>query len=623
MKLNRDPGAQAPEQMLDDKKLLERIQENFRIAKLEYQKPFARARKLAATDDGSIWTVINAKYPEYQIMPDTNDVSYVKNNILASIYTVGKSARILATSEDDKQIVEDINIALEHIWSAVDVGYYQMEAGERAALMNLGITQVGWDNNMVVGSGSTFKKGEIVLKTIDPLKFMRDPFSKDLDTAGYCMTWDSYHDSVIRMNANYRDRFEAYLHSSNNSGYSSAAELPQITQDNTSGEFASKQGYHTIYVHWVRKGKDIMEIHTVNNEYILYKKDAIKPACFPFAMLYCNLPAGKLFGISEPAKIFQSSIAYNIMQSIALTAEYKNQRPPKFVNGQSGLNVASFTRTGNDADNTFIVNGDASKAVHYHEFPQVSAIAPQLMNNLKSDMQTVTGVDGRYTGRDTGSVITTGGVQNMLDQATLIDAPKVNNYEKYCKELTKLIIANYISNSSAGRSYIVKSKQDASIKTVTINFPKVPDDTIFDYEIAISTELPKNKARIEAMADSLMQMQMQYKGAGIDVDLIQPEEWLYMKDLPLREQMLKRMGLQRSQSYLDAVSKIVDTYTKYVTTGVDGPTAVQKTADLMKATQTPGMEQEATAQETQLQDMRKQQMQAQAGNMLNMYGTNQ
>ena len=59
------------------------------------------------------------------------------------------------------------------------------------------------------------------------------------------------------------------------------------------------------------------------------------------------------------------------MQSLALTAEFRNQRPPKFVSNQAGLNIRSFAQYGDDPDKTFIVNGDASKAVHYHEYPHI------------------------------------------------------------------------------------------------------------------------------------------------------------------------------------------------------------------------------------------------------------
>ncbi len=50
-----------------------------------------RAQLLDAADRGRLWETLRANnMPGYQILPDTNHVSYVKDNIVASIYSVGK-----------------------------------------------------------------------------------------------------------------------------------------------------------------------------------------------------------------------------------------------------------------------------------------------------------------------------------------------------------------------------------------------------------------------------------------------------------------------------------------------------------------------------------------------------
>ena len=75
---------------------------------------------------------------------------------------MGKSATLIPTSEQDKEIVMQLNTVFDHIWSQLDVPLYQMKAGERAALLNLGITQVGWDNSVVTGLGTdTFQRGVV------------------------------------------------------------------------------------------------------------------------------------------------------------------------------------------------------------------------------------------------------------------------------------------------------------------------------------------------------------------------------------------------------------------------------------------------------------------------------
>jgi hypothetical protein len=204
------------------------------------------------------------------------------------------------------------------------------------------------------------------------------------------------------------------------------------------------------------------------------------------------------------------------------------------------------------------------------------------MQVLNFDIKNVSGVDDRYTGRNTGSIITTGGVNAMLDQVTMIDAPKVENYEAYAKRLSELIISNYIRFSAMERKYFVRDAQNpGKWRTVAVNFPKIDNDTLFEYELSISSELPKNKSVIQSMADKLMQMQMQYNGAGIDADLITPEEWLMYQDLPMKEYMLDRMGMQRAQNWTEITSQIVNQYGGLIEQGANPEDAILATADTM------------------------------------------
>jgi hypothetical protein len=563
------------------------LKDNFNVANTEYSAAFSRAKKLDMVDKNKLWRAVSAQYPSYQILPETNHVSYIKNNILASIYTVGKCASILPTSEQDREIVMQLNIALEQIWSQLDVPYYQLLAGERAALLNLGVTQVGWDNNVVSGKDKTFQKGRCVLKNINPLHYMRDPFAPTLDEASYVITWEEYHKSVLLANENYKDSFKEFLEK--HKGGMEGTSTIQPDTDRVSKDANGKKDYYKLFTHWVRVADKIHEIHTINNEFVLYVREAIQPAMFPFAELFCNLPDESLLGVSEPNKILANSLAYNIMQSIMLTADYKNQRPPKFINSASGLNINSFKKHGNEADYTFVVNGDASRAVHYHQFPAPSATAPTNMAMLANDIKNITGVDDRYTGRDTGSILTTGGVNSMLDQVTMIDAPKVLNYEHYCKTLTQLILFNYINFSAIKRRYFVRDKRNPKKwNGVEVDFPSIDNDTVFDYEINISSELPKNKTVVANMANKMMEMQMQYSAQNIEVDLITPQEWLMLQqDLPIKEYMLERMGLQRTSNWVEATAQIVTQYTSLIEQGVNPNDALQTTAATMEAQSSP------------------------------------
>lgn len=558
-----------------------KLKEQFNLCQSQYTKEHRRMQVLDLTDRGGLWEALGAKFPAYQILPDTNHTSYIKNNLIASIYTVAKCAELLPTSEKDKDIIKNINIALEQEWTLTNISKMQKQAGCNAALHNIGITQIGWDENMISG-GDVIQKGQVRAKNISPLKFMRDPFAIDLKNSGYCMTYDKYHKSAFLANKNYRDEFKKYLDSKKYSGTTLAT--PEILGAKASSQ---QDDYYTLVTFWEKvedkEGNIVIdEIHTINAEAVLYIRQAIKPNKFPFAILYCNEPGDALIGISEPARAFANSVAYNIMDSISLTSVYKNQRPPKFVSQESKLNVNAFAKHANDADYTFVVAGDASKAVHYHQFPQVDPHIGEITSRLEGNIKNISGVDDRYTGRDTGSIITTGGIEDQLNRVTIIDTPKIENFEDYAKQLTELVLANLIE-FGAERKYFIKNENEAnSWKTISVNFPKISTKTAFNYQINISSELPRNKARIAEMANQLMEKQLQYQQQGESVDLITVEEWLMMQDLPMKEYMLERMGIQRMNNEVENVSQTLFQFAELTKQGMDPQSAMMAVAKSMK-----------------------------------------
>ena len=575
---NKNPVGR-PTLLDDEKRMLGKLQEHFDQGTTVYAKDFQRMRVLDMTDRGELWKAIGATFPKYQILPDTNYIAYVKNNLLASIYSVTKSAEIIPTSDKDKDLCINLNVALDCLWDTENVGYYQFQAGERAALCNLGITQVGWDENVTKGTGEDIVKGTVKFKNISPDHFMRDPYSESLQLGSWCCIYYDFHASVFRNDSRYKAKFEEWEASNKDSG---AVNTPAMILNNVSS--SGKKNYYTLFKWWV-KNKDggIDEIHTVNNQKVLYRKDNIKPNLFPFAQLYCNLPAGALIGTSECSKIFANNVAYNLLDSLAITAEYKNQRPPKFISDQSKLNIQAFAKHGDEADRTFVVSGNAEQAVHYHQFPATSNSLPQMKMSLEYGIQNVTGIDGRYTGRDTGSIITTGGTEEMLNRVTLIDTPKIIQYEEYCRELTKLVLLNMIEFSPK-RKFYRKRPNTTKYETIEVNFPKLSAETLFNYRIEISSELPKNKQRIAAMATDLLQAQAQYRSDGDNVNWITEEEWLMFQDIPMKEYMLERMGVQRQENALEEVAQVLYNYSGLVQNGLTPDQAMMATAQQLQQT---------------------------------------
>lgn len=566
---------------------LEDVKDTIRDTNAYYTKAIQRMRILDGADRGKVWDVVRAKFPSYQLTPDTNWVNYIKDNLVASIYTTGRYGELIPRSQDDIQLCVEFNAAMDTIWANIRADYYQMLAGERAALLNLGVTMVGWNKNLVGGTKNYWYKGDIIFKNIDPMKFRRDPYADEFDNAEFCYYFDDYALTIIKSKKLYKNRINELIKvlGEDLGGYQAEIEIKAANSrkqpDGSSKHYHRITYFYMLYPGDTEEGYKIAEIHLLDDKYVLYCKQDLKPRMFPFALLYCNLPAGDLIGASEPAKIFGNYLTYDLLNSIYATYAYKAQRPPRFVNVQSGINLRQFAKYGNDADKTFPVNGDASQAVHYGQFPPLPPELLQIKNNIGVDIMTASGIDAMYAGKDTGSVQTTGGMDTLTGNTTMRDNAKIALYEQYTRRLTELVVNNLIQFGDK-RQYTVKDPVTQQVKTVEFDFPAIDDDIRFRYDIDIQTYLPRSKARLSAAANMLLEKQAQYKP---DPEIITVEEWLLMQDIPFRDLIFKRMGIQRNTRITEQVAKTLEMFADLVDGGMDPGEAVDNIAAQLQAEQ--------------------------------------
>ena len=56
------------------------LKEFYDVANDEYSGPRRRMFLLDGADRGQLWKTITAKFPSYQVLPETNHVNYIKEN---------------------------------------------------------------------------------------------------------------------------------------------------------------------------------------------------------------------------------------------------------------------------------------------------------------------------------------------------------------------------------------------------------------------------------------------------------------------------------------------------------------------------------------------------------------
>lgn len=561
------------------------LRELFEIAEGLYAKPRKRLSFLSKVDSGQIWSAINAKFPKYQIKPDTNHVNMTKENILASIYSNPKSAFLVPKRQEDLDVVAEINQAIQNIWSLVEAPYYTLLAGERASLGNIGITKVGWNSSIRKGTLGAQYKGDAALKNISPMKFMRDPFADRLENGTWACDWDDFPNSQLKRNKKYKAAYKKY-----NTGKNQSAISDSVVHDSTVSEFEGSKDTRAKYtrvVIWYYKcdGK-MYELHLFNNEFVGYVKE-LDIDQFPYAILYCNIPSNDLIGISEPAKIVASSVASNVMLSIGATHVYKQHRPARFLNTTSGINVRSFATNGNDADKLWLTNSKAEDAVHYERPADLDPFIRVIPDQIDARIQKTSGISDAYKGQDTGSILTTGGVQDLMARATMIDAVKIRNYETYIKRLTELIISNIIKHAGKETRRFVKMDSITNQPSfVEVNFSGIKSAIKFGYDINVSADLPVNKARLSALADELLEKQGQYQ---MSPSFLTNEEYIMLKDIPtnVKTLMLERISIERNADVGKDVMQALTVFSQLIEQGLDPNMALEQTIQSLQQSKDP------------------------------------
>ena len=186
-----------------------------------------------------------------------------------------------------------------------------------------------------------------------------------------------------------------------------------------------------------------------------------------------------------------------------------------------------------------------------------------------------------YAGKNTGSIQTTGGMEQLSEITSQRDNQKILLWEEYCKRLTELVVNNIVTFGDK-REYTVKDPITQQVKVVSFDFPKVDDDIRFRYSLDIQTYLPRNKTRLAMIANMLLEKQAQYKP---DPEIITVEEWLLMQDIPFKDMIFKRMGIQRNTRITEQVAQTLEMFATLVENGMEPDTAVEAVANQLQADQ--------------------------------------
>ena len=498
--------------------------ESYRASK---EPALKRMRIIKSFYNGEFWEKFKEKVKEYTITPDTNYIEHTVTAWVNSIYSSVYIPRVIATDLEKVDQAEHLSAYLEREWRGKQIKSNFIDWGTNASLYNF----------QGVKRYPDIKNNTNVFETISPFGLFLDPSVDDYQEGEAIFIVKQSNIYKLLKNKNFKEKVREYIDEKK----SDIFEASELGLEESDYERHTTTGNKTVSLieYYIRKEGKIENGYIINKEKLIFKKELLMNE-FPIEVLYNRKPTSGPYGIPLIYKILNSYIALNLLDSMDATLPYIAQNRPKFFDLRSRINARSYKDYGNSPDATFPLMGEPSKAIHYQDVQFVQDTSA-IKNRLEMGIQNITGVDMVYRGRQTNSIITTGGVEAQQARVIMLtDNAPIVALETFVERLGKLDI-KIAKEFLDVTIYEEKVKNKDFLETKVKETLKDIDVDKFNFLLESKPFLPMTKETLFEKLKALYEMQGQY---NFQIKLLQEEDLI--EELPVsaikKSKLLQRVA---------------------------------------------------------------------------------
>ena len=518
-------------------------------------------------DRGEQWK--NVSIPPWFPKPVTNYIRYIRTLKRANLASTIGTASFSPVSPQFGEQVTRLQQAYDHVWEGENISRVVRRMIDRMLLQGTAVAYVYNDDNYV---GGVYKEpydpqnqlysGKICVKPIPISNFFPDPDAYEINKCKYIEVTEVMTLAEVRNNPEFKKYCEEQgtekkLKALNiNHLGNSDAEAGTIYdrgQNNPLQNGHNIQGDEMVvlHCHWERKytEKGVWKVsctyYLKNTDFILLKREDIKPNVYPFAICVDEQEENTIWGTSTIMDIFENQKILNKTAQIASIIGVLHQNPQKIVSRESGINAADLAKTGTLPGKVWTTNADPQNSIHTVQPPDIPRGLFDLEDRLKNDIREIVGVNEAYTGNSVGSLTTSTGVNSLIERATIRDKDKMIQIDEFVENISHLIVLTILYNWKDARPLSVTAENGESMYA---DFEPFDDWTAENLEWRVKSDVyakaPTTQASRRQQADQLMQMQGQFQ---FNPPLITPEEWVQFQDFDMKEDVLRRMQEDRQK----------------------------------------------------------------------------
>jgi hypothetical protein len=491
---------------------------------------------------------------------------------------------------EDAAYISRLQKAYDHVWEKKKVPRVVRRSIDRALLQGTAIAYV-YSEDDVYGKyygendlRNRLFQGDICVKRIPVANFFPDPDAYRLEECKFVEVTDVLSLAQVKENPEFQKYAGKKLQDLDITG-------PGQDQDESGAIYGREatplnngmnvQGDEmvTLHTHWDREFKDgkwtyNCTYYLKEADFILLRLTDIKPAEFPFGVLYDEEEEAEFFGSSTAMDILENQKIINKLDQTASILGVLHQNPQKVVLRESGINAQELARTGTLPGKVWTSNVDASKAISVVQPMDIPKSLFELKDRKEADIKDAVGVNEAYTGQSVGSLTTSTGVDSLIERATIRDKDKMIQIDEFVERISHLIVTFILYKWQDKRPITTTGPngqpQYGEYEPISGN---IAEQLEWRVKSDVYAKAPVTQATKRQQADNLMQMQGQFQ---FNPPIITPEEWIRFQDFDVKEEILARMQVdrtkleaQKAQNLADHMMQIADEISKMRSQGIN------------------------------------------------------
>ena len=558
--------------MREDNEILIKIKNRFSNAKnYRTSRKDNTWKQLDAFDRGDHWA-FSAK-PVWFPKPVTNYINYIKRYGVASIAVDNLTGSLRPLSTEDATNVSRLQDIYKNIWEYSGAKYAIRESLERAKLLGTAFCLVTYDPTAIRGGTGTNNRGKIIIKSVDPANVYPDPASFSLEDARYVFVVERKPIDWILDQGMFQD--------DNGKPICTRTEIEDGGRDDDNVGEIYKRDYTTeqsfdkdiaqfisYYYNTIEEGILVTKVKYFAN-WLELADITLRTQGFPLVALYDQEQTDDFWGLSICEQVLGNQKVLNVLESVVALVAQLIQTPQRLVTSASGIDPQKLVMYGQAPSMVFPTNASLDNSVKNIDPPEVSTSVFNYMQIVKDNILTIAGITNAYVGGNVGSITTSGGVNTLVERATLLDKDYKIQMEKFIKQITKLIIDTFDAfvDKDNSYSYRVDNKDDVSIKSeygiVKLQPEELQAIVDVDYDIIadITASTVDDVAKVQNDLDKVLQLQMQYQP---NPAIITMAEYVKFSKLPYKSVLLTRiekddhdLKVQKMTDFLTQVMQVI------------------------------------------------------------------